>query len=82
MSGPVRLNLQIGGPTTKLVKEKSLADVVAWIESKSYSDEVKKELITTVSKYPSGTYKNFMKDIHKHVIKIRKRIKTDVREKE
>jgi len=56
-----------GGGAIKRVRQFTLTDAIRVIKSKGYNIETEKKLLKAVSKYPTGSYKRFIKDLQRHL---------------
>lgn len=68
-----KLNLNIGIPGGEFGRSKNvltLAKAISLIKLKSYPKEIEDSLIKEISKKPSSTFENFLKNLNTHMLKI------------
>lgn len=73
MNNMEKLNLNIGIPGGDFSGSKNiltLAKAISLIKLKNYPKEIEDSLIKEISKKPSSTFDNFLKNISTHMLKI------------
>ncbi len=79
MSGIEKLKIKISMPkdTSEFripnKKKIHLHDVISWLKSKGYPEDIEAELIQKVSSMPDGTYYSFAKNLRGYAAAIQKR---------
>jgi len=74
---PEKMNVQVSNPNKKtlFVKPLPYATLVRWIKNQDYDTHIEEELVKEISKYSSGAYKHFQKNIVNHVARIQKEMR-------
>jgi hypothetical protein len=75
MSEPSHLKLNIGtggGKTPPIKMNIPVSKVFEWIKDKGYDEHTTFKLNKILSKFPSGTYEVFMRNIETYVLQIQK----------